>query len=152
MKNGSTFVLKAVIFLIAAAVLVMCAFILFLIGQGAGDYLPVLIGMLIAAIPFFMGLYQAFRLLTNIDKDNAFSENSVTALKHIKYCAGIISVVYILLSPFIFIAAEKDDAPGAIVIGLVIIFASLVVSVFAAVLQKLLQNGMEIKSENDLTV
>jgi len=32
------------------------------------------------------------------------------------------------------------------------IFASLVVAVFAAVLQKLLKNAIDIKSENDLTI
>jgi hypothetical protein len=48
--------------------------------------------------------------------------------------------------------AERDDAPGIILIGLVIIFASMVIGVFAAVLQKLLTNAIEIKSENDLTV
>jgi len=36
--------------------------------------------------------------------------------------------------------------------GLVIIFASVVIAAFAALLQKLLQNAIEIKSENDLTV
>ena len=48
--------------------------------------------------------------------------------------------------------AEIDDAPGIIVIGLVIIFASMVIAVFAAVLQRLLQEAIDIKSENDLTV
>jgi hypothetical protein len=32
------------------------------------------------------------------------------------------------------------------------VFASMVIAVFAAVLQKLLQNAMDIKSDNDLTV
>jgi hypothetical protein len=46
----------------------------------------------------------------------------------------------------------KSGAPGGIVIGLVIIFASIVIAVFAAVLQKLLRNAIDIKSENDLTI
>ena len=37
-------------------------------------------------------------------------------------------------------------------VGLVIIFASMVIAVFAAVLQRLLQEAIDIKSENDLTV
>ncbi|WP_423784009.1 DUF2975 domain-containing protein [Francisella tularensis] len=37
-------------------------------------------------------------------------------------------------------------------LGLVFIFATLIVGVFAAVLQKLLQNAIDIKNENDLTV
>jgi hypothetical protein len=54
--------------------------------------------------------------------------------------------------PYIVYVADKDDPPGATAIGLVIIVASCVIAVFAAVLQKLLQNAIEIKSENDLTV
>jgi hypothetical protein len=39
-----------------------------------------------------------------------------------------------------------------IAIGLVIVGASVAVAVFAAVLQRLLENAIAIKSENDLTV
>lgn len=54
--------------------------------------------------------------------------------------------------PLFYLMAEADDAPGIIVIGLVMIFASMVIGVFAAVLQKLLKEAIDIKSENDLTV
>jgi len=54
--------------------------------------------------------------------------------------------------PLYYIVARAGDAPGIIVIGIVFIFAPLVVSVFAAVLQKLLQNAIDIKRENDLTI
>lgn len=106
--------------------------------------------MLVTAIPFYFALYQAFKLLTYIDQSEAFSALSVKALKSIKCCAFAISMVYVLVLPFIYILAEKDDAPSAILIGTVIIFASLVIAVFAAVLQRLLQEAINIKSENDL--
>ena len=54
--------------------------------------------------------------------------------------------------PYVFYLADMDDAPGLVAIGLVIVFASFVIGAFAAVLQKLIQNAVEIKSENDLTV
>ncbi|MNL82789.1 hypothetical protein D3C87_2102590 [compost metagenome] len=54
--------------------------------------------------------------------------------------------------PLFYLLGEKDDAPGIIVIGMVIVFASMVIAVFAAVLQKLLNEAIDIKSENDLTV
>ena len=112
----------------------------------------VLIDLYASAIPFYFALYQAFKLLSYIDKNKAFSELSVKALKKIKYCAITISILYVLGMPLFYLIAEKDDAPGVIVIGLVIIFASMVIAVFAAVLQKLLQEAIDIKSENDLTV
>jgi hypothetical protein len=48
--------------------------------------------------------------------------------------------------------AKKIDPPSFMPIGLVIIFASIVIAVFAAVLQRLLQEVIHIKSENDLTI
>lgn len=97
-------------------------------------------------------MYQALRLLSYIDNNQAFSELSVKALKNIKYCAITISSLYVVFMPLIYLMAEVDDAPGIIVIGMVIIFGCSVVAVFAAVLQKLLRSAIEIKSENDLTV
>ena len=102
--------------------------------------------------PFYFALYQAFNLLRYIDNNNAFSELSVIALKKIKYCAVTISGLHVLLLPILYLFADKDDAPGMIIVGLLIPFASLVIAFFAAVLQKLLQEAIDIKSENDLTV
>lgn len=77
---------------------------------------------------------------------------SVKALSHIKKDAIIISILYVLMMPFIFLLAQSDDAPGLILFGMIPIFASIVIAVFAAVLQRLLQQAIDIKSENDLTV
>jgi hypothetical protein len=97
-------------------------------------------------------LYKAFKLLSYIDKNQAFSELSVIALKKIKFCAMTISGLYVIILPFVFLVADLDDAPGLIIIGMVPIFASMVIAVFAAVLQRLLQEAIDIKSENDLIV
>ena len=111
-----------------------------------------LIIMYVSAIPFYFALYQAFKLLSYIDRNLAFSQISVTALKKIKNCAITISGLYVVALPLIYIIAEWDDAPGLILIGIVIVVASMVIAVFAAVLQRLLQEAINIKSENDLTV
>ena len=154
MKQGSTFFLRSVIYLIALAVLALCLILLgnMFGGDGAGMFLPVMLVMFIAALPFFYGLYQGVLLLNYIEKGTAFSDLSVKAIKTIKYCAFTISVIYAAGMPSFIYVADKDDAPGAVAIGLVFILAPLVTSVFAAVLEKLLQNAIAIKSENDLTV
>ncbi|ACA39929.1 Hypothetical yoaS protein [Lysinibacillus sphaericus C3-41] len=111
-----------------------------------------LLGVYATAIAYFVALYTTIKLLSYIDQNIAFSELSVKALINIKYCAIIISSVYVVGMPLIYYAAEVDDAPGLILIGMVIICASFVVAAFDAVLQKLLENAIDIKSENDLTV
>lgn len=73
------------------------------------------------------------------------------ALKNIKRCAITISGLYVLSLPLFHFIAKKMDPPIGLV-GLIIVFASLVIAVFAAILQRLLQEAIHIKSENDLTV
>ncbi|MGG3575161.1 DUF2975 domain-containing protein [Bacillus gobiensis] len=158
MKRGSTIFLKIAVFLIGTPVLALCIFGLPWLANNPvnPDYAhilyPILIIMYVSVIPFFVALYQAFRLLSYIDKNKAFSIISVRALKKIKYCAITISTLYVVIMPFVYLVAEKDDAPGLIIIGMVSIFAAMVIAVFAAVLQRLLQEAIDIKSENDLIV
>ncbi|QHS21494.1 DUF2975 domain-containing protein [Virgibacillus sp. MSP4-1] len=163
MKRGSTLFLKIAVILIGMPVLALCIWLLPQIAAEAFEQaakgaelgyivITILTIMYLSAIPFYFALYQAFNLLNYIDRNQAFSDLSVRALKNIKYCAVIISGLYVVALPFIYIIAEWDDAPGLILIGLVIAGASIVIAVFAAVLQKLLQEAIRIKSENDLTV
>ncbi len=154
MKQGSTFILRGAVSAIGLAALALCAL---LAGpathQEASDgYQPIFWGMYVSALPFFAALYQAFKLLGYIDTNKAFSDLSVQALNAIKQYALVISVMYALGMPYIYMVAERDDAPGVILIGLVIIGAAFSVATFAALLQKLLKNAIDIKSENDLTV
>ncbi|MFS0559643.1 DUF2975 domain-containing protein [Terribacillus sp. 179-K 1B1 HS] len=159
MKRETLF-LKLAVFLMALPVLALCIFAIPPIAFGSADYYPeaeflkypVLIGLYLTALAFFMALYQAFRLLGYIDRNIAFSDLSVKALKNIKKCAITITGVYVLFLPLIYIVADRDDAPGLILIGMAIIFGALVIAFFAAVLQRLLKNAIDIKSENDLTV
>ncbi|HDR4898228.1 DUF2975 domain-containing protein [Bacillus cereus] len=160
MKQGSTLFLKTAVILMGIPVLAMCIFLVPKIGHFAAELYPemayikylVFINLYATAIPYYFALYQTFKLLNYIDKNNAFSELSVKALKNIKYSALAISVLYVLSMPLFYLVAERDDAPGIIIIGMIIIFASMVIAVFAAVLQRLLKDAIDIKSENDLTV
>lgn len=158
MKRCSTIFLRIAVILIGIPVLALCIFgVPWLANNPVNpDYAhilyPILIGIFVSIIPFFVALYQVLRLLSYIGKNKAFSKVSIKALKNIKYCAITISILYVVMMPFVYLVAEKDDAPGLIIMGMVPIFASMVIAVFAAVLQRLLQDAIDIKSENDLTI
>ncbi|WP_155590777.1 DUF2975 domain-containing protein [Lysinibacillus cavernae] len=156
MKRETLF-LKIAVFLMGLPVLALCIVVVPRVAMGAASHFPkttffAVIGAYATAIAYFVALYMTIKLLSYIDQNIAFSERSVKALINIKYCAIIISSIYVVGMPLIYYVAEVDDAPGLIIIGMVIFFASFVVAVFAAVLQKLLKNAIDIKSENDLTV
>ncbi|XRD26513.1 DUF2975 domain-containing protein [Lysinibacillus fusiformis] len=156
MKRETLF-LKIAVFLMGLPVFALCIWVVPRIALDTAQHSPILtiaalLGVYATAIAYFVALYTTIKLLSYIDQNIAFSELSVKALIKIKYCAIVISSVYVVGMPLIYYAAEVDDAPGLILIGMVIIGASFVVAVFAAVLQKLLKNAIDIKSENDLTV
>lgn len=159
MKRETLF-LKVIVLLLAVPILAACIFFLpWLIKDTTqsswvlAKFLYPIIGVMYASvIPYFIALYQAFLLLGYIDKNIAFSRKSVKSLKNIKYCAVTISVFYLASMPFFYWIGEKDDAPGFILIGMVLTFSPIVIAAFAAVLEKLLKHAIEIKSENDLTV
>jgi hypothetical protein len=160
MKTGSTLFLRVTVLLMGLIVLTLCAFVLPVIyREWAGEYpdlaflqYPVLVGLSATTIPFFIALHQTLRLLSYIDRNKAFSRASVIALKKIKYCALIISGLYVFAMPLVYRVADSEDAPGLMVMGMFFAFAPLVIAVFAAVVERLLGDAIAIKSENELTV
>jgi hypothetical protein len=97
-------------------------------------------------------LYQAFKLLNLIDTNKAFSQAAVNTLRNMKFAAVSLIVSVALAILFIRIFAQGDDPAGPTMLGIITSIASLVIATAAAVFQKLLQNAVDIKEENDLTV
>lgn len=67
-------------------------------------------------------------------------------------CALLITGFFVIGLPYIYFVAVTDDAAGVLAVALVIVFASTVIATFAAVLQKLVRSGIDLKAESDLTV
>lgn len=156
MNRGSTLTLRIAIVCIGLAAL---AFLGFVVPSGIRaelegdfDYGYILVGLCLTAIPFLVALLESLKLIGYIDANKAFSPASVQTLKRIKYCALVISGLFVAGMPYIFYLADKDDAPGVAALGFIIIGVSFVIGAAAGVFQRLLQNAIDIKSENDLTV
>jgi len=114
---------------------------------------PFLAYAYLASIAFFVALFQAFRLLGYIGRNHVFSLDSVRALRTIKYCAIALVVMVGGALAYLFIAVRgKDDIAGGVAMGVFMIFVSTVIATAAAVFERLLQNAVDLKSENDLTV
>ena len=160
MKRGSTHFLRFTTFLFGAIALVIGIFGLPNIYQGGSAEFPVasrailviVLILYVTIVPFFVALWETLKLLRYIDQNIAFSASSVRALRNIKYCAVAMFFLYLACVPFLFPIADTDDAPGLLLIGAALACSPLVIAVFAAVLERLLQNAIDIKSENDLTV
>ena len=147
MKRGSTLFLKSVICLMAVAVFYFMVRFPQTEGRAANLDLisiyadPLIIYGYIASIPFFIALYQAFKLLGYIDTNVIFSKPSVKAMRNIKYCAIAIIGFIAPILPYILVngKANNDDPAGAIAMGVIVIFASIIIASAAAIFEKLLQ-------------
>jgi hypothetical protein len=104
------------------------------------------------SIPFFMALYQAFKVLGYARQNKVFSEAAVKALRTIKYCALAIIGFVVVEEFFIMLNHGSDDPAGGVFMGVLITFGSIVIATAAAMFERILQNAVDIKSENDLTV
>jgi hypothetical protein len=159
MKRISTGFLQAVIVLIGIVVLAVLIRLPLTEGRAVNlDLLsiysdPFILYGYATSIAFFVALYKAFKLLAYIGQNKVFSSNSVAALKSIKYCAIVFSTLIVMAGLYITLSHNKDDDPaGFLAICIVSTFASIVVATAAAIFEKILQNAIDMKSENDLTI
>ena len=115
---------------------------------------PFLALVYIGSVPFFVALYQAIRALGFVGRNQFFSSEVVKALRIIKYCAlAIIGFVVVEAIVILLMSDRDNDSPGApIFLGILIVFPSIVVATVAAMFERILQNAVDLKSENDLTV
>ena len=154
MKRGSTIFLQIVILLLGAGVLA------FLLGlpQVEGRNVnatqfeiyfkdPFLAYIYLAFVPFFVGLYQGFKILSYARRDEIFFQRSVRALRIIKYCA-LTTAIFILGAEgylFIFIRGT-DDIAGGVMMGVFVIFMCAVISTAATVFERILINAVDRKA------
>jgi hypothetical protein len=112
---------------------------------------PFLAYAYIASIPFFMALYQAFKVLGYAGQNKVFSQAAVNSLRTIKHCS--ISIVgFVAVGEIIIMFNNSDDRAGGVFMGILITFGSIVIATAAAMFERILQNAVDLKSENDLTV
>ncbi|WP_150284429.1 DUF2975 domain-containing protein [Rummeliibacillus sp. TYF-LIM-RU47] len=158
MKRGSLIFLRFSIIVIGLFLLIRCVFWLPSMASQATEAnptyaylaLPLLIGIYITAIPFYIALYQAYRLLNFIQEETAFSKVAVEALECIKKSALTIISMYTI--GVLILLQQNALHPGLALIAAAIIFVTVVITLFAAVLQETLERALHIKAENDLTV
>ena len=159
MKRSSTIFLQVVIVLIGIVALAIIIRLPLTEGRAINLDLfsiysdPFIMYGYLASIPFFIALYQTFKLLGYIGQDRVFSPHCVKAFRIIKYCSIIVSISIVMAGLYIRIFHSKDDDPaGFLAMCIVTTFISIVIATTAAVFERILQNAVDIKSENDLTV
>lgn len=159
MKKSLTIFLQVVTVIFGTGVLVWMLWEPHLEGRNVGATLfqiyfndPFLAYAYTASIAFFVAIYQTFKLLGYIGNNEVFSARAVRALRLLKYCSMAIIALTAAPLAYLFIVRPGDDIAGGVAMGIVIIFVSSVVAANAAMHERIWQKGIDIQSENDLTV
>ena len=155
MKRSSTIFLQIVIVLIGIGALALMLWEPHIEGRNAHATLfeiyfkdPFLAYAYIASMPFFVALYQGFKVLGYAGQNKVFSQAAVKALRTIKYCA-IAIIGFVAIGEIFIMFGNSDDRAGGVFIGILITFGSVVIAAAAAMFERVLQNAADIKSEND---
>jgi di/tricarboxylate transporter len=159
-KRGSTIFLQVVVVLIGIGALALMLWEPHLEGRNAHATVfeiyfhdPFLAYAYLASIAFFVALFKVFTLLGYIRQNQVFSLDSVRALRTIKYCATALVAMIGAAVAYLFIFVRgKDDIAGGVAMGLFMMFVFVIIATAAAVFERRLQNAVDMKSENDLTV
>jgi hypothetical protein len=158
MKQSSTIFLQIVIVLIGIGALALMLWEPHIEGRNVHATLfeiyfkdPFLAYAYIASIPFFLALYQAFKVLGYAGQNKIFSQAAVKALRTMKFCA-IAIIGFVAVGEIFIMFSNSDDRAGGVFMGILITFGSIVIATAAAMFEQILQNAVDIKSENDLTV
>lgn len=158
MHYKTTLFLRIAVIIIGLPVIILCLWLPALANKAiqaesqlSSSQYPILVGLYATAVCFFFALSQTLKLLHLIDTNQAFSATSVKTLRRIKGSAIAIVSLYTIGTSLLCIAT-REILPSVATVWFVCSFAASVVAVFAAILQKLLQEALFMKSENDLTI
>ncbi|MGG3564840.1 DUF2975 domain-containing protein [Neobacillus rhizosphaerae] len=154
-KRGSAIFLKVIIFLVGIAVLTLCIYWMPVLtirdvkAHPGGDYsiYPLLVCAYGICIAFSFTLFQVYKLLTFIERNNAFSESSLKSLKVIKKCAftAIFFIMLMIISLKVISSISGDDSAGPISVSLISILATSIIIAVVDVLQKPLKSFLDKK-------
>src|SRR5688500_5102440 len=155
LRRGSTAFLQTVVVLIGVGALALLLWEPHLEGRNKHAtpfeiYFkdPFLAYAYVGSIPFFAALYQAFKALRYAGQDRIFSQPAVNALRTIKRCALAI-IAFVAGGLAIIMSNDSDDRAGGVFIAILITFGSVITAAAAATFQRILQNAVDLKSEND---
>jgi hypothetical protein len=151
MKRGATIFLQAVIALIGLGVLALLLWEPQVEGRNVNAtqfeiYFkdPFLAYIYLAFVPFFVALYQAFKIVGHARRNEIVSQRSVRGLRIIKFCAITTAIFILGAEVYLFIFMRgKDDIAGGVMMGVFIILVSAIIATAAALFERILQPSKE---------
>jgi hypothetical protein len=105
----------------------------------------------VGSVPFFAVLYHAFKVLGYVRQNKTFSQATVKSLRIIKYSA-LALIGFVVVSVIFMIGGDREDRAAGLFMRILVSFPAIIVATTAAISERILQNAVDIKTENELTV
>jgi hypothetical protein len=103
---------------------------------------PVVFLLYILSVPYFYVLILGFKLLINFNQGKIFSQNSHEIMKKINFSLIIVSSALIIIQPFLYVMAQREDAPGILLLGLIFTFGAVVLTLFSFLFKFIIASGL----------
>jgi len=110
---------------------------------------PFLAYVYISSIPFFVILYQSFKVIDHECGNKILPQNTAKALRIIKYCAFITTILIVAADTYLIISSQtsNDDPAGAIMLSIVAFLIFIAIGTLAAINERRLWKSDIHKSE-----
>lgn len=89
---------------------------------------PIIVGIYVSLIPLIWSFHQLYKLLDQAIRPGGGDKEGI--LKNLRKGSLFFAGIFLLTEPFVFQAAQQDDAPGLILFFMIPVFFALVMSAF----------------------
>ncbi|MBQ7968487.1 MAG: DUF2975 domain-containing protein [Clostridia bacterium] len=150
--------LKVILIGVAVCGLVVYAFVVPMYGlnlrslhsEFSNCFWPWLIFIWVSGIPCFMVLYYAWRIVTNIGKDQSFTGTNASMLKSISVLSAL-DAAFFFVGNIVLLFLNMSH-PGVVIASLVIVFVGVAVAVISAALSHLVKKAAALQDQSDWTI
>lgn len=88
---------------------------------------PPFIGVYVSTLLIYLCLFNIYRVIKNIEKKQGYSLSTYRYIVYIQLFSFQITIIYLFISYFIYKIADMDDAPGLILINILILLVSIII-------------------------
>lgn len=120
--------------------------------QGEFDYcyLPWLIFIWLTAIPCYLALFFAWKIASNIGKDQSFTTANAKYLKWISILA-VTDAAFFFVGNIVYLLLGLNH-PGIVIFSLLVVFAGVAVAIASASLSHLVLKAEVLQEQSDWTI
>lgn len=110
------------------------------------------VSFIVSVLLGFRVLFLLAKILRYIKKSEAFSMKTLKVVSAIKKTILLISIAFLGILPFFYTVADRQDAPGILVIRFALVLLPFTAFIFSQIVEELFKNAAELKTDNELTI